>query len=181
MNSTNKFFKQVEDGQLFNEVETQIKKFEKKFDLELPNDYRNFLINLEMYIASKRTSIDDITELSEHVDNLFCKYYFTLSNIPGRFEVTDLANLTLGYALLDEMQRDQEYEHQNEHKNYITIGNIWYSENYGYYLALNCENGEVHLLPKKGANEELNLNTNSYNSSTIFISKTFKIFLEDIL
>lgn len=169
----NKFFKNVKAPKYLQRAESVINSFEQKFHFTLPSDYRNFLLNLEAYIIFyKEASCASDDLVAEHIDNVFCDYYFTLPEIPGEFHVTDLANLSAGYVSLEQLQE------KNNKKDLLLIGNIWHSLNSHYFLALD-KYSQILLVPDSITNEELNLSCK--NRTDIIITKSFSQFLENVL
>lgn len=176
-----KFFATVKDKKLLNQAEQRVLSFEQMSKMILPSDYRQFLIDLEAYIDSKRIDIDkdEHTALTEHIDNIFSDYYFTLPEIKGEFNIADIANISLGYALLDEIQKGM----NNTYTDFLIIGDIWHSSNCHYFHSLSTKKdnlGEVYLLLNKEVNHELNL-TETAHGNFIFVCKSFDDFMMKIL
>lgn len=176
-----KFFVTVKDKKLLNQAEQRILSFEQMSNKLLPSDYRKFLIDLEAYIDSRRIDPDmgEYTALAEHIDNIFSDYYFVLPGIKGEFNLTNIANISLGYALLDEIQKGM----YNTYTDYLIIGDIWHSSNCHYFLSLSTKKdnlGEVYLLLNEEVNNDLNLTVTAHGNF-IFVCKSFGDFMMEIL
>lgn len=176
-----KFFVTINDEKLLTQAEQRILSFEQISNVLLPSDYRKFLIDLEAYIDSRRIDpvMSEYSALAEHIDNIFSNYYFILPEIKGEFNITNMANISLGYALLDEIQKGM----KNSYSDYLIIGNIWHSNNFHYFLTLNTKKdnlGEVYLLLNEEVNNELN-RTETAPGNFIFVCKSFDDFMLEIL
>ena len=176
-----KFFVTVKDKKFLTQAEQRIRTFEQMSNMLLPSDYKKFLIDLEAYIDSRRidTDMGEYTALVEHIDNIFSDYYFILPEIKGEFNITDIANISLGYSLLDHIQKGM----NNTYTDYLIIGDIWHSSNCHYFLALGTKKdnlGEVYLLLNEDVNNELNLQETAHGNF-IFVCKSFDDFMMKIL
>lgn len=167
-------FAKISNPELRHQAESRIGILEQEYGIRFSEDYRSFLLELETYIDDRRTHYEsgDYEALVEEIDDLFAGYSFILPNVDGEFEITDLANISLGYSLLDELQ-DEKDEVYTE---YFSVGNIWHSGDMHYFLALN-EKGEVYLLLNHATNEELDLSDYIVKDPTL-VSASWKFFLE---
>ena len=164
-----KFFREIKTKRFLKLAYDRVQLFERNLDIDFPDDYRKFLISLEAYSEFKKSAADssNLSKIEIHLDTLFDNWYFTLPNIPGEFDITAIANLNL--------LEDLNVTNYKEHKEFFIIGTVWNMKSSHYFLSLKISGigrGEVYLCPE---------NNTSNSDDLIQVSKSFKIFIEEML